>query len=871
MARARIPEAAKLETSSQQSTRVLDRTRSWFVGRKLAVTAVAALLLVVFCVYRILTFVPQPLDSPGTLRPQVYALFSWFVQGYENPEQAQQAWATWSLFSVLVLSALAWMNYLSRNSATRLPAWVRQIAQSRLLFFGAVAACLLICRFPTLLIGQINPDEPLFLVAADKLFRDFSFFRAVNLGTSGPFNIYPLMLPALFGITPDYASARLVALVAVFVSIYMIYRTFLLLTDEGTARIALLPTAGVFAVYKNRDALHYASEYIPLVLVAVALYVCVKVFRAPQSYTWKVVALGVVTAVAFLTKMQAIPIIGCISIVGIAYIHASGQSRRVWRPVLLFAAGLLPLLVLNAAVCLATGAWNDFWMGYIVSNYQYTLAQEALDAQISQFANFVLGVADIPLLLVTMVASLAAYGYQSMRRAPVGDQALFLQMGAAGGMAAVVAAALLRPGNSGIATSVVVVAIAMLPGFLILACRNREFRSAPIRLFGLLLALVLTAALVAAYLPHKPFVAFEHYLLLLVFPITMSMAWPVLAISSGPAAAGSRRSPLPFLLIFATLTLVGQVCQAGSPDFIPFADLARTVRPPGSRVIESFTEPTDGIAVWGWDSPAYLGAGRATATKDIVTVQLCYPTFKKLRTYYREAYLSGLRSERPKLFVDAISSSWWRSDGKQFDFETIPEINTFVQSNYAHVLDAYGQRYYIRRDLAPSLAGMGVPQKCDAQALRCFEAGLQAWIPADLPPIQMPEHAMLEAVFTPETGQDLHATVFSNAASPTAHAGFTFQHVEADRYRLVVAGGAGWAFSKELSLPQREPVSLAVEFKGNVVTIVCNGTKRDEMRLPERMVDSPSPITVGSSVDHRRPFLGNVQLFQIRSLGAAVT
>jgi hypothetical protein len=865
MARARIPEAEKQDARSPQSTQGPDRTGSWFTGRKLAVTAAAALLLVVFCAYRIFTFVPQPLDSPGTLRPQVWALFSWFVQGYESPDQAQQAWATWALFSVLLVSALAWMNYLSRHSAIRLPAWVHQIARSRALFFGAIAVSLLICRFPTLLIGQSNPDEPLFIVAADKLFRDFSFFRAVNLGTSGPFNIYPLMLPALFGITPDYASARLVALLAVFVSVYVIYRTFLLLTDDGTARIALLPTAGAFAVYKNRDALHYASEYIPLVLCMIALYVCVKVFLAPQSYKWKVVALGVVASVTFLTKMQAVPIIGCISIAAIAYVYASGKPGGVWRPVLLFAAGLAPLLVLNGVICLATGAWNDFWMGYIVSNYQYTLAKEALNAQISQFADFVLGVADIPLLLVTMVASFAAYVYYSMRRGTVSDQALFLQMGAAGGTAAVVAAALLRPGSIGIATSVVVVAIAMLPGFLILACRNGELRSAPIRLFGLLLAAVLTAALVAAYLPHKPFVAFEHYLLLLVFPITMSMAWPVLALSSDRG----RRSPLPFLLIFATLTLAGQVCEAGSPDFIPFSDFHRTVQPLGSRVIESFTEPTDGIAVWGWDSPAYLGAGRAAATKDIVTVQLCYPTFKKIRAYYREAYVSGLRVQRPKLFVDAIDSSWWRSDGKQFDFETIPEIDTYIQSNYAHVLDAYGQRYYVRRDLAPSLAGIGQLRKCDRDALRCFEAGVHTWIPADLPPIQMPEHAIVETVFTPETEQDLHATVFSNAASPTAHAGFIFQHVEADRYRLVVAGAAGWAFSKELSLPQRVPVSLAVEFKGNVVTVVCNGTKRDEMRLPERMADSPSPITVGSSVNHQRPFRGDVQFFQIRSLGPA--
>jgi hypothetical protein len=62
-------------------------------------------------------------------------------------------------------------------------------------------------------------------------------------------------------------------------------------------------------------------------------------------------------------------------------------------------------------------------------------------------------------------------------------------------------------------------------------------------------------------------------------------------------------------------------------------------------------------------------------------------------------------------------------------------------------------------------------------------------------------------------------------------------------------------------------VSLAVEFNGNAVTVFCNGAKRFEMQLPKRMLDSPGPITMGSWMEHQRPFRGNIQLFQIRSLG----
>jgi hypothetical protein len=131
----------------------------------------------------------------------------------------------------------------------------------------------------------------------------------------------------------------------------------------------------------------------------------------------------------------------------------------------------------------------------------------------------------------------------------------------------------------------------------------------------------------------------------------------------------------------------------------------------------------------------------------------------------------------------------------------------------------------------------------------------------------MPEHALLEVTFTPETKQDLYATLFSNDGGLATRDGFQFQHLAMDRYRLAIGWGPEWAVSKELLLPQRRPVSLAIEFNGDLVTIVCNGAKLDEMRLPKPMLESAGPITLGSWIGHQRPFLGNIQFFQIRNLG----
>lgn len=842
--------------------------------RKRALIGSFSALLLIFCAYRILTFVPQPLDSPSTIRPVLYALFIRFVKHYPNPEQAQRAWDSLCLLALFIPTILALLNYFSRHSVIESPVWVQKVVRSRLLFFSSVAGCLIVCRFPSLLLGQINPDEPLFLAAAHKLFRDPVFFRAVNLGTSGPLNIFPLMLPALFGFSPDYASARLIALLIIFVSIYLIYRTLALLAEESVARIAVLPAAGAFAVLKFVDSQHYSSEHVSLILLALALYLCVKTFHSPQSHAWRVAGLGMLTAAAFLAKMQAVPIIGCVSLVAIAYIHASGHARWPWRPLLVFAAGLAPLLALNTVICAAAGVWSDFWMEYIVGNYQYTESHGAAAVEISHFSDFILRFPDISGLVVTLSAILAAYAYQTIRHETVADQALFLQMAAVSGTVSVAAAAILRPDGSGLAASAGVIGIAILPAAFFLLYQNKDWSSAPVRWFGFLTAALLAAATAAVYVPHRPY---PHYMLLLVFPLAVAMAWPLLACFPSPAFLGAnnaelapkrRRSPLPFVLLFVTLTLLRQFSQTGSPDFVAFASVPSTVRTPESALIDYFTQPADEIAVWGWDSRPYLGAGRVTATKDIAVAQL-FLARGEVRAYYREAYLRALRRQRPKLFIDAIETSQGGfANRSAYGLELIPEINGFIQSNYVRVLDAYGQRFYIRRDLARSVAGIGDSRKCDAQAIRCFAAGAGASMPADLPPAQMPEHALVEATFTPEGKQDRYATVFSNEGSLTTHQGFQFLHMENDRYRLGVGWGPEGRLSEELWLPQRKPVSLAIEFNGDVVTVVCNGAQRLQMRLPKRMLDSPAPITIGSWIGHQRLFRGNIQFFQIRSLGS---
>ncbi len=65
-------------------------------------------------------------------------------------------------------------------------------------------------RWPCFLAPTLDLDEDQFIAAAMKLLRDPIFWCSTDTGSSGPLNIYLLMLPALFGLKLEYAVSRMI-------------------------------------------------------------------------------------------------------------------------------------------------------------------------------------------------------------------------------------------------------------------------------------------------------------------------------------------------------------------------------------------------------------------------------------------------------------------------------------------------------------------------------------------------------------------------------------------------------------------------------------------------------------------------------------
>ena len=653
----------------------IQAAKAWFSKRAAKFTFWG--LVAAFAIYRIATCIPQPLDGPHTLRPILNGWFDVYLRLYEHPEAAYENWRAWCVLALAVAPALAVLNLVRQHGTLWLPDRATRIFCSKALFFASIAAAMFLCRYPTLLDYQLNPDEGQFLAAAHKLFYEPNYFESVDCGTSGPLNIYPLMLPAIFGFSPDYASSRILVLVVAFSVTYLFYRTLRLMAPDSMARIAILPVAGAFAVFENPNLVHYSSEQIPVLLISLALYLAVRVLRDPAAHRLPLFLAGFLVSAGFFSKMQSVPIIGAIGAVAVAYTYATGSARRFWQPALLFVAGMLPLQLLNAAMCLAAGAWTNFWMSYIVSNQRYADRGSNFVTELPGLVNYFFETPEFGYFVVTFLALCASYAMLRLRSDKTGERNSLLQMAAVSAVViGAMMATLLHADASSVSAYLVLIAIFMGLTFFLLFYEQGSFGIDRVRWFGLLSVIATGATLFSVYRPHR---LSWGYMLFLFVPLAAVMARMLLrqgGESAGPDAVAdsSRFRPLAFPLLFAVLALTQTTFLWATRDPHHFRTTAATIRQSEGDFLRSLTSPQGQIFVWGWTVDPFLGSGRVPATRDLnLNYQFIAP--EDITSYYRARLLNDLSHNPPELIIDAIGTdSWGLEDNGLFGVDQVPEL-----------------------------------------------------------------------------------------------------------------------------------------------------------------------------------------------------
>lgn len=812
--------------------------------------------------WRLGGFVVQPLDAAGTLRPWLLEAWTACIAARGGVDRAVGTWR-W-LMSILGLLAFGLAALNLHRRGTESGRWARLVrrASSGILFAAVMGAALLLGRFPVLLLGEINVDESQFIAAAHQLLGDPVFFRAADTGTSGPLNIYPLLLPVLFGLSPDYASSRLVGLLLIGAALWFTYRTLCVCVEEPLARFLLAPIGLFFASMKFSDFLHYSSEHMPMVILAWAFYLTLRFLRVPERQSASAILLGVCAAAAFFSKMQALPIVLACVLVCLLVPYAGAPGIRARRVVVLFALGAGAIGTIVGIICLASGAFDDLWTSYGRGNLYYADAESEPGSRARAFWELLMRPVELRLLLFACIglAVIGSYYRAFVPPRSVPGAIAFVRIAAAG--AAMYG--LLRPVASiSVALRMAPVACALAGLALLLFAIPFFSRSQPGRrrwpFEGHLLWVGLaasTAALLAVYLPNRDF---GHYLLLLVLPLGLTMAGVVGSFQQlGTHRSGSVSA---LLTIYACATLFIQAWTFHTGDFVAdnFRAVPRSLRTAEGDFIHAATTPGGRIFVWGWEAELYLESGRIPATPDTNIVNLF--AYSEMSEWYRDRFLNRIRRDPPEVFVDSVGpASWAFPDRHENGHEVVPALKEIIDTEYVPLVDERGRRLYLRLDIQHRLS-QPPDGSCDRAAVFCLESPAVGHDGTTT--VQLPVPGEIEVAFTSDGAQQLGATVIDNDSTLGDQRGLMLRFVDAHRCRLLVGTGNAWIASREILTPPGVVTVLRFGLEPRRVRIHRGEKLIETLELVSGFAVSPDPIVLGSRFGRNPTFRGRIHSFSI--------
>jgi hypothetical protein len=537
-----------------------------------------------------------------------------------------------------------------------------------LLFILSMCAVAFSCRWPFLLFPQyINPDEAFFSSCGITLWHDPVFWRSISAGTSGPLNIYPLLIPKLLGFSFGYVSARVVGLLLVLAAISCLYFTARKLMCLMLARITVLPVLTFFAFAVHPDFVHYGSEHVSLFLLSASVLTLAVFVSSPCRHGWMTFAAGIVLGAVPFAKLQSTPlgvVIG-ISCLLVLWFCKSPLKNRL-KDCAIYAAGIMVIPLFFIVMTKATGCFEHMLNSYLLANLNYTKQAMSLTTSIGTFPKF----------LATSKMFRAWLGFQ-------------------------LAAGLL-----------LLIVVFLLGGM-------KSFKSFSMKLPIFSAALLI----VAVYSVVAPGRRYCHYLLYLTIP---SALWLMACTACYGQWAKSLKKPLHILAVNCLL-MVGVVSVVTTlllndpanrrPRGYPYKFTSYRGTPAGNA-IRNLGLSGQSLAVWGWMNELFIETGMWSATSDTVlgfswvrTMRLedinILPNYLDVAPkYFKNLYITDLAKNKPPVFVDAVSpQGFFYVDRLLYGYETFPPLAAFIDSNYRLITEVDGVRIFIRNDLQPPASG----------------------------------------------------------------------------------------------------------------------------------------------------------------------
>lgn len=508
-------------------------------------------------------------------------------------------------------------------------------------FLAWTGLAILAGRWPVLLAPSINSDEDHFIAAAMKLVKEPAFWRSVDTGSSGPLNIIPLTIPKLLNIRIDYASARVIGLFLVILSVIFFYYSLKYLYDNRVARIATIPVVLFFSLAVHSNFVHYSGEHFPIAILSTALWITCYVYTRKFSDRM-VFIFGAVIGMMPYAKMQGLPVALAITLIFAHILWTRKESlRQFLKSLATLALGLLLFSAINLFFLILFSTFEDFWRRYILQN-----------------------------LLI----------YADVKNLTFGEKfSQFISM-----------ASSKRLNSSSLfqITSIFLIAATILFFRESIVRRKLFFTNTFIFFFYSLFIVV-----VSIYVVVRPGNPFPHYLLFLVFPCGFLIGvviGEIFKLSENNAFYKQIKFLILLLMIAASLLQSYNLIKSEHPYLSQRQKYLQDYQTPLVRTILQYASPTDSMAVWGKRNDLYIETGLYQGVRDGA---IKWMVFKgPQQAYHLKSFAEDLLKSKSKVFVDAMAG-----EKKIYRYDAYPEIATVIENNYRMVDEVEGIRIYVRK------------------------------------------------------------------------------------------------------------------------------------------------------------------------------
>ena len=551
---------------------------------------------------------------------------------------------------------------------------IANILRKPWLFLALLVLLLFAFRWLGLLVqAGLDPDEPQVIaqaitIANVPLIDAVAFYGEVQSGSTGVLWTYFLIVPHLFGFEINYASARFMGLVLLWISCVALYVAVKKVSGEMPARIAALSATLCFATGFKPGFLHYSSEHpaFPVIAFGTLLVLGLRDTddRRPRLRAY---LSGLLLGVIPFAKLQ--PVIVGLAVAATAHLaiatHPAAALREKTRRALLLTAGGLSLPAVLLGLYALRGQFGYFFQVYLVHNYYYKVLGEPFGKLLSDY-----------------VAAPSPGGLNLSQ--PNFDTFFFAT------------------------------AAFMVVGLVLRAVdRVRGNRCDWWPLF--FAAVLLASSWWAVIAPGR---SFPHYLLLAVFP-TCLFCGLLMGALKRPDGSAERVVATPDRAGPAWLMWLGAACLVLPLAVFCFRPLfhtydtfyftldravgkvvedRRTVLPPlSARVVNRYKKPGDRLTVWGWRADYHIETQLPMGTRSACPENQIREV--PLRQYFRRTALEELRHNRPAFFIDAAGPLSHEFNSRaRHGHHIFPDLALFIGEHYTLYRDFGDDRLYIRND-----------------------------------------------------------------------------------------------------------------------------------------------------------------------------